>query len=327
MELTPAAHLANAGTPSNNDRIRSSRAIIVHLQNSEIYRAYEAAFQNTTGLPLALRAVGTFSSPLREATNANRLCGLLAASNQSCAGCLRFQQEVEQAAGSEPKTQECYAGMTESAVPIRVGENIVGYLQTGQVLLRRPSAVQYRRTLKQMAEWGMEVPGPELEKAYFETLVLSPSRYKAILQLLTIFAAHLSTLTNQLMVTQAAAELPAVSKARSFIAEHQTEEISLGDVARAVNMSAFYFCKTFRKVTGVTFVDYLARLRVESVKNLLLNPHKRISEAAFEAGFQSLSQFNRVFRRIAGEAPTVYRDKLHGAGGVFNEHHPLVHAA
>ena len=77
-------------------------------------------------------------------------------------------------------------------------------------------------------------------------------------------------------------------------------------------MSAFYFCKMFKKATGLTFTDYLARVRVEKVKNLLLNPHKRISEAAFEAGFQSLSQFNRVFRRIAGEAPTVYRERLHG---------------
>ena len=76
-------------------------------------------------------------------------------------------------------------------------------------------------------------------------------------------------------------------------------------------MSAFYFCKTFKKSTGLTFTDYLARVRIEKVKNLLLNPHKRISEAAYEAGFQSLSQFNRVFRKIAGEAPTAYRDRIH----------------
>ena len=80
-------------------------------------------------------------------------------------------------------------------------------------------------------------------------------------------------------------------------------------------MSAFYFCKTFKKATGMTFTDYLARVRIEKVKNLLLNPHKRVSEAAYEAGFQSLSQFNRVFRRIAGESPTVYRERLHGAAG------------
>jgi AraC-like DNA-binding protein len=55
-------------------------------------------------------------------------------------------------------------------------------------------------------------------------------------------------------------------------------------------------------------------VRVEKVRNLLLNPHKRVSEAAYEAGFQSLSQFNRVFRRIAGESPTTYRERLHGAG-------------
>lgn len=84
-------------------------------------------------------------------------------------------------------------------------------------------------------------------------------------------------------------------------------------MARAVNMSAFYFCKSFRKATGMTFTDYLARVRVEKVRNLLLNPHKRISEAAYEAGFQSLSQFNRVFRRVAGEAPTAYRARLHGS--------------
>jgi AraC-like DNA-binding protein len=179
-----------------------------------------------------------------------------------------------------------------------------------------------------LTQWGLEASRDDVEKAYFDTRFVTKSQYGSILRLLTIFAEHLSGLTNQLMVTQAAAELPAVAKARSFIAEHQTEEISLGDVARAVNMSAFYFCKTFRKVTGVTFVDYLARLRVESVKNLLLDPHKRISEAAFEAGFQSLSQFNRVFRRVAGEAPTVYREKLHGpGGGALHEHRSLVCAA
>ena len=63
-------------------------------------------------------------------------------------------------------------------------------------------------------------------------------------------------------------------------------------------------------------VEHLARVRVEKVKNLLLNPHKRVSEAAYEAGCQSLSQFNRVFRRIAGESPTVHRERLHGAAAV-----------
>lgn len=47
---------------------------------------------------------------------------------------------------------------------------------------------------------------------------------------------------------------------------------------------------------------------------LLLGPDKRVSEAAYEAGFQSLSQFNRVFRRIVGESPSAYRERLHRRG-------------
>ena len=75
-------------------------------------------------------------------------------------------------------------------------------------------------------------------------------------------------------------------------------------------MSAFYFCKSFRRSTGLTFTDYVARVRVEQAKQLLINPHQRVSEAAYAAGFQSLSQFNRVFRRVAGEPPTAYRARL-----------------
>ena len=105
-------------------------------------------------------------------------------------------------------------------------------------------------------------------------------------------------------------ESPQIARARAFIAEHQGEDLSLNEVARSVHMSAFYFCKMFKQATGLTFTDFLARIRVEKVKYLLLDRHKRISEVAFMSGFQSLSQFNRVFRRVAGEAPTVYRDRM-----------------
>ncbi len=296
---------------------RTNREIVARMQKSEIYRTYEAAFQATTGLPLGLRAAGAFQSPLQSAKQANAFCRLMATANQSCAACLRLQDSVEAATGLGATTEECYAGLSESSVPIRLGETVVAHLQTGQVFMRPPTAARFRRAWRRLAELGLKVPRREIEQAYFASRVMTKPQYDSILRLLEIFALHLSALANQFAVMQATAEPPAVAKARSFIAEHQAEEISLSVVARAVNMSAFYFCKTFRRVTGVTFVDYVARVRVESVKQLLLEPNKRISEAAFEAGFQSLSQFNRVFQRVAGEAPTVYRQKLvREAGGL-----------
>ena len=74
-------------------------------------------------------------------------------------------------------------------------------------------------------------------------------------------------------------------------------------------MSVRYFCKVFKQSIGMTFTDYLNRLRIEKAKNLLANPHKHISEIAFEVGFESLSQFNRSFKRITGETPTRFRKK------------------
>ncbi len=83
-------------------------------------------------------------------------------------------------------------------------------------------------------------------------------------------------------------------------------------MAGAVNTSTFYFCKMFKKATGITFTDYLSRVRIEKAKNLLLNPNMRISEIAYAVGFQSLTHFNRMFHKLAGRSPTEYRETLPG---------------
>ncbi|HWA88080.1 MAG TPA: helix-turn-helix domain-containing protein [Opitutus sp.] len=289
------------------------RAMVEQLRQSRIYRDYEQAFRETTGLPIALRAAEAFDLPHHGDPKENPFCALLAGTNRTCSACLQLQRRVEEEARVEPKTLRCFAGLCDSAVPVRVGENLIAFLHTGQILLHQPSPPLFKRATRQLLQWGTEINVQELEEAFYQSRVVTKKQYESIIRLLTIFAQHLSALSNQLLVKQAAAESPVIARARLYITEHQNEDLSLGDVAQSVNMSAFYFCKTFKKATGMTFTDYLARVRVEKVKSLLLNPHKRVSEAAYEAGFQSLSQFNRVFRKIAGESPTRYRDRLHGA--------------
>ena len=248
--------------------------------------------------------------------NANPFCTQMAGRNKTCSSCLQLQQRMESNTGESATTLECIAGLSDSSVPVKVGERVIAFLQTGQVLLHKPSAARFQKVARFSPTWASRARSRSFKETYFKTRVMTRHQYDSVLRLLSIFAQHLSAVSNQLMVQEAAAEAPAVAKARAFIADHQGEEISLASVAQAANMSAFYFCKIFKKSTGLTFTEYLARVRVEIVKQLLLNPHKRVSEAAYEAGFQSLSQFNRVFRRIAGEAPSTYREKLHGSSGV-----------
>lgn len=299
---------AQAGKLSAHD----SRVLVAQLKRSQVYRDYERAFRETTGLPLALRPTEAFDLPHHGDPKESPFCALMSRSNHSCAACLQMQKKVEESARLEAKTLKCFAGLCDSAVPVRVGNNLIAFLQTGQILLHTPSQAEFTRATRELIKLGTEVDLKQLEEAYFQTRVVTKKQYESIVRLLTIFAQHLSGLSNQLMVQGASAEAPAISRARSLIAERHADQLSLTEIAQAVNMSAFYFCKTFKRATGMTFTEYLARVRVEKVKNLLLNPHKRVSEAAYEAGFQSLSQFNRVFRRIAGQSPSAYREHLHG---------------
>jgi AraC-like DNA-binding protein len=103
------------------------------------------------------------------------------------------------------------------------------------------------------------------------------------------------------------AEPVEIWKARKFIEEYSAEELSLSKLAKAVNISANHLSEKFKQVTRVKFVDYVAQIRFEKACDLLLNSNRRISEIAFAAGFQSLSQFNRVFKKLSGKSPSAYR--------------------
>ena len=103
------------------------------------------------------------------------------------------------------------------------------------------------------------------------------------------------------------AEPVEIWKARNFIEKHSAEELSLSKVAKVVNVSANHLSEKFKQVTGVNFVEYIARTRFEKACDLLRNSNLRISEIAFAVGFQSLSQFNRVFKKLSEESPTQYR--------------------
>ncbi len=303
-----ASHLATSPSDLSTHR---SRDVVARLQEAQIFRDYQDAFQMATNLPLVLREVGSFQPPLHGAKNIASFCALMGGANKTCAACLQLQAKVDEQAPTETMTAQCFAGLSESVVPIRLGDKVIAYLQTGQVLLRPPTEKGFRAAMAELEKWKTTVDVAQLKTAFFETRVLTTARYGAMLRLIWSFAQHLSLVSNELMIKQAAAEPPAVTKARAFIAEHLGEELSLEQVARASGMSPFYFCKVFKAATGVTFTDYVSRARVEKTKQLLLNPNVRVSEAAYESGFQSLSQFNRVFRRVEGQAPSDYRDKLH----------------
>jgi AraC-like DNA-binding protein len=304
----PPADAFTPTTPPENGQ--GNRALVDALTSSRIYRDYEKAFGDLTGLPIALQPVETWQLPHHGKRNENAFCALLSKKSRSCAACLQTQEHLCQQAVSEPETLVCPVGLSDSAVPVRMSDRLIGYLQIGQVFRKKPTEAQFKKTLQLCKKWDVDTTPEALRKAYFSGKVVSPKEHDSAIKLLTIFAQHLAMVSNQVFIQRENSEPPVIAKARAFIAEHQTEELSLGQVAKAVNMSSYYFCKMFKKVAGINFTDYVARVRIEKSKNLLLNPNLRVSEIAFEVGFQSLTHFNRVFKKILGQSPTEYRAQL-----------------
>jgi len=95
-----------------------------------------------------------------------------------------------------------------------------------------------------------------------------------------------------------------VWKARRFIEQNSADTISLAKVASAVNISPTHLSEKFKYITGINFV---AQKRFANACELLAAGDLPVSQIAFTVGFQSLSQFNRVFKKLAGRTPGAYR--------------------
>jgi AraC-like DNA-binding protein len=204
----------------------------------------------------------------------------------------------------------CAYGLCEIAVPVRSGTEVIGFLHTGQAFQHPPTPKRFARVGHRLARNAPELEAGEVRRLWFESPVLPPARWTAMTALLRIFAEHLSLLSSQAAMQAQHAEPPAITRAREFLEANYGERLSLSRVARVVHASPFYFCKLFKRETGSNFTDYLARIRIEKARTLLLNPNLRISEIAFEVGFQSLTHFNRVFKRLTGLPPSQYRRQV-----------------
>jgi len=290
--------------PSN-----ANKQLIDTLQRSRLFRDYENVFTKATGLPMALLPLEYWQLEHHQKTNENRFCALLAERPATLAVCLQSHAEIIRHTGSTPRTETCPFGLTETAVPVRLGEETIGFLRIGQVLRRSAIQSDRARAAAKLAECGVPFTGG-LRDAWKATSIIPKDKYSAIVRLLTFFGEQLSALINQIVLEKQNSEPPLVRKAREYIEQHKMQPLSLATVAQASGASVFHFCKVFKKATGLKFTDYVARVRLENAKAQLLNPNRRVSEVAYDVGFQSLTQFNRMFKRVFGQSPTEFRGHL-----------------
>lgn len=100
-----------------------------------------------------------------------------------------------------------------------------------------------------------------------------------------------------------------ISKAKKFIMEHYAEEMSLTEVASALNISPGYFSTLFRQYTGMCFTDYVTENKIHHAQKLLRETDMKIYEISNMLGFQSAYYFSKVFKKVTGMTPREFSEK------------------
>ncbi|WP_460911188.1 helix-turn-helix domain-containing protein [Spirosoma areae] len=138
--------------------------------------------------------------------------------------------------------------------------------------------------------------------------------FQRLLSLLTIFqqlaTSQDRTLLHGKPVTNAykLSEQQRLKQLQQFIDENYQRKIDIADAAAVTNLTLSAFCRYVKRMTRLTFTQFLNQYRIHQAQKLLLLDHT-VTEACFAGGFESLSYFNRTFRRVTGENPLQFKKR------------------
>src|SRR5947208_16240095 len=120
-----------------NTTARSSdQEVMLHLSRSQIFKDYEQAFSEAMGLPLNIRGHNSWSPAHHGKTDNDSFASILARFNQARAACLRAQTDASQELASTTRTVTSFAGLSGSAVRVYVGDQLLAFLDSGEVMLK-----------------------------------------------------------------------------------------------------------------------------------------------------------------------------------------------
>ncbi len=101
-----------------------------------------------------------------------------------------------------------------------------------------------------------------------------------------------------------------MAEACLYISHNCTQPLTLDDVAKKIGISKSYFSHLFKDYTQMTFVDYLTKERIRLAESMFMTENKKYIDIAFECGFNSVSSFNRSFKKVKGISPREFKNAM-----------------
>jgi AraC-like DNA-binding protein len=148
---------------------------------------------------------------------------------------------------------------------------------------------------------------------HFEQFLEILSIFKVLASATNIELLHKNPVENQYNKK----EQERLKRLYRFIDENFQRKIEIDEVANLSNLSNAAFCRYFKKRTLLTFTEFLNFYRISQAKRMLLLD-KNVTETCFDCGFESLSYFNRTFKKITNENPLTFKKRYLGGKATFS---------
>jgi len=229
----------------------------------------------------------------------------------------RYRQAFRQATGRLPRFTspsqnnldlENFWASPRLRIPVMLDNRLLGVLSLDPYKVYDDKNNGFDELASQMLDAGATPAQLRAARKAYDGLPAVTSEFEqAMKTMLQIFSEQLGEYAEKFYLHANGSEPATIGKARTYILSHLGDPVTLETVASHAGVSVCYFCKLFKKATGLTFTEFLTRARVEEAKRHLLSPQIRIIEVAYAVGFQSLSQFNRSFKRLTTLSPTEFR--------------------
>ncbi len=279
----------------------------MRIAASPTVREQQVAFTCATGVPLALAPASAQTLPETDKVFCVKGC----LGGHSGTVCQRKLMQAEKRAVTRvgPVQYCCPSGLVKILVPVFIGGRHVGSLLAGPFTLRSLDGERLGQIVDKLGKYGLGDRAAQLQASWRFSPLLSADKCRAAGTLLQMFGKYLEECGKQELRAQGPRRSALVQKVETFLAECQSSHVSLKEVAMRVNLSPCHFCAVFKKQAGVTFSQYRTRQRLEKARDLLADPARRVSDVAFEAGFESIPYFNRAFRRQFGCSPSEFRTR------------------
>ncbi len=230
-------------------------------------------------------------------------CQIIRTSQEALDACLCCDKNAcEQASRQHaPYTYCCHAGLSESIVPIYLGNIVIGYLFFGHVFSYPTYEEGWECIRERCLPYGLDMDA--LKAALYQQPVISEEYISSASHIMQSVATYLCM---ERMVSLHQKELPV--QIDDYITLHYTENISVRTICEHFQIGRTLLYEIAEQNYGIGIAEHIRNLRIEKAKILLTeHPELRISEIAAACGFEDYNYFITVFKRLVGKPPRQFR--------------------